>query len=183
MDPTIEKIFNSSYENDLIDLFGHSPKKTNLAGESYSITYSANLMGFDIDFSESETFKNISEVKILTKDFIEVDNFFKKLIDVSKSENSISITTINKAEDLWNSLLEEYDYSIDIKPLISANDDGEVLFSFNLPSKYLGIRICDNLKFEVFYKNYNTNSKILSEYYFTEEVIKSKTVCNFFIHQ
>jgi hypothetical protein len=176
-------MFKSSIESDQTNLFGRSPEKTGVSGESSSIFHSASLDDFDIDLSESEKSKNISEVSNLTKDFAEVDNFLKMLIDVSKSENSISITTIHKAEDLWNSLLEEFDYSIDVKPLVSANEDGEILFSFNLVTKYLSIRICDDLKFEIFKKNFSTNSKIFEVYYFTEEVVKSKIVRGFFIHQ
>lgn len=117
---------------------------------------------------------NLDEVKKIDKSLEELKNF-------SKNEGSPALVTVHLSEDVWMTLINEFGLDIPM-PLVSANVEGEVLFSFNTPNKYLGIRAFENLTIEIFYKDFENNLRNFEENLNVEDIIKSDQVRDFFIH-
>lgn len=108
----------------------------------------------------------------------EIQAFLNNLREISKTEDDLSITTVQKAEDIWILILQEFGLSENM-PVISNNEEGEILFSFFKNQEYLGIRILDD-SIEVFYDTFGSDPGQLVETYFVDDVIVLDIVKDFF---
>jgi len=116
--------------------------------------------------------------KINLEEEKEIQAFLNNLKEKSKVEDDLPITTVQKAEDIWIMILQEFGISENM-PVISNNEEGEILFSFFKNQEYLGIRILDD-SIEVFYDTLGTNPGQLVETYFVDDVIVLDIVKDFF---
>lgn len=107
-----------------------------------------------------------------------IQAFLDNLKEISKTEDDLSITTVQKSEDIWIMILQEFGLSENM-PVISNNKEGDILFSFFKNQEYLGIRILDN-SIEVFYDAFGSDPGQLVEKDFVDDVIVLDIVKDFF---
>lgn len=115
----------------------------------------------------------------LNQETIEELEKLSSYIENLRSEK-LSLIKIGKAEDIWFSIIREFGISENL-PVISNNDEGEILFSFFKEQEYLGIRILDNY-LEVFHDAFGSNPGQVYKKFFVEDVIELDIVQNFFSH-
>ena len=143
----------------------------------------SGLDNFDFSSNQLQSTWSLQSDK-QTINFEEIDsinNFLDELKKQSFSEGNPSPFIVSKAEDVWINILTEFGAESRL-PLVSSNIHGEILFSYDEPSQYLGIRICDSMIIEIFYKDFEKNERSLDEFLSIDELLESEKVRNFFIH-
>lgn len=113
----------------------------------------------------------------LLEDLDNIDNFFVELKNDSISIGSPAYTLIGKAEDLWSTYQDFYGLTKPM-PIVSSNENGDILFSFNKEDEYLGIRLLEE-GIEIYYEDFNSNERELINLFLVEEILDNSTIQKF----